>query len=119
MSSYDVRNAAQIAVDELLVKYKRRLRDLESTAERYREDEEVLKLADDEERIIITNDKDFGELYFLQHKAKNGILLLRFANEKTANKISALNEVIKKFENKLRHSFIVVSENKIRIRSLP
>lgn len=43
MSSYDVRNAAQIAVDELLVKYKRRLRDLESTAERYREDEEVLK----------------------------------------------------------------------------
>jgi len=43
MSSYDTRNIVQIAVDELLIKYKRRLRDLENSAKRYREDEEVLK----------------------------------------------------------------------------
>ena len=42
MSSYDIRNSAQIAIDELIIKYKRRLRDLESTALRYNEDAEVL-----------------------------------------------------------------------------
>jgi hypothetical protein len=43
MSSYDERNIIQIAVDELISKYKIRLRELELLAKKYREDEEVLR----------------------------------------------------------------------------
>lgn len=43
MSSYDSRNMAQIAIDEMLTKFKRRLKDLEFNAKKYREDEELLR----------------------------------------------------------------------------
>ena len=38
-------------------------------------DEEVIKLANCESRILITNDKDFGELIFRQGRITQGILL--------------------------------------------
>lgn len=43
MSSYDERNMAQIAMDELLIKFKRRLTEVEYNASKYPEDAEVLK----------------------------------------------------------------------------
>src|SRR5436853_5990447 len=41
------------------------------------EDEEVLKIAKNEQRILITNDKDFGELVFRYYHPHAGVLLLR------------------------------------------
>lgn len=43
MSSYDGRNAAQIRLDEMIVKYQIRAREAEKLAERYRQDEEFSK----------------------------------------------------------------------------
>jgi len=43
MSSYDERNMAQIAMDELIVKFNGRKRDLEYNALKFTEDAEVLK----------------------------------------------------------------------------
>ena len=43
MSSYDERNMAQIAMDELIIKFNRRKRDLEYNALKFTEDECVLK----------------------------------------------------------------------------
>ncbi len=40
-------------------------------------DAEILKLADREKAIIITTDKDFGELVFKSHEPHKGVLLLR------------------------------------------
>jgi len=40
-------------------------------------DEEVIRLANNEGRILITNDKDFGELVFHQSKIILGVLLIR------------------------------------------
>lgn len=41
-------------------------------------DEEVLKKAFDENRILLTEDKGFGELVFHLRKPARGIILLRF-----------------------------------------
>jgi len=41
-------------------------------------DLQVLKFAVEEERILLTEDKDFGEWIFSQGKAMNGVLLIRF-----------------------------------------
>ena len=45
------------------------------------EDAEVLKIAWSEQRILITNDKDFGELVFLYHHPHTGVILLRLKRE--------------------------------------
>jgi predicted nuclease of predicted toxin-antitoxin system len=40
-------------------------------------DDRVCEMANSEQRIIITNDKDFGEIVFYQKKIAYGILLMR------------------------------------------
>lgn len=43
------------------------------------DDEDILDLAEKEQRIVLTLDKDFGELVFRRHKAHAGVVLCRLA----------------------------------------
>ena len=79
-------------------------------------DEEVIKIANSESRILVTNDKDFGELIFRQGKITQGILLIRAVNEESLNKLRLEKEVLKKAKEKLEGNFMVVNEAGIRIR---
>jgi predicted nuclease of predicted toxin-antitoxin system len=79
-------------------------------------DEDVIDLANNEIRILITNDKDFGELIFRQSKITNGIILICDFNEESSNKIRLVKEVLEKAKKKLKRNFIVVNEKGIRIR---
>jgi len=81
-------------------------------------DEDVIELANSESRILITNDKDFGELIFRQGKITQGIILIRAANEEPLNKVRLVKEVLEKAKNKLERNFIVVNEMGIRIRKI-
>jgi len=49
-------------------------------------DNEVLDLANKEKRILITNDKDFGELVFWQKKLTVSIILFRVKGQNTQKK---------------------------------
>jgi len=80
--------------------------------------QKALQFANCESRILITNDKDFGELIFRQGRITQGILLIRASNEESSNKIRLVKEVIKKVKNKIRGNFIVVNETGIRIRKI-
>jgi len=82
-------------------------------------DEEVIRLANDEGRILITNDKDFGELVFRQSKIVLGVLLIRAINERASNKIRLVREVLEKARNKLAGYFVVVNEAGIRMKKIP
>ena len=82
-------------------------------------DEEVIRFANDEGRILITNDKDFGELVFRQSKIIMGVLLIRATNERTSNKIRLVREVLEKARNKLAGYFVVVNEAGIRMKKIP
>jgi predicted nuclease of predicted toxin-antitoxin system len=42
-------------------------------------DDRVLRLANDTEAVLVTCDKDFGELIFRQHRAHAGVVLVRLA----------------------------------------
>lgn len=81
-------------------------------------DEEVIRLANDESRILITNDKDFGELVFRQSKIILGVLLIRATNERSSNKIRLVREVLEKARNKLAGYFVVVNEAGIRMKKI-
>lgn len=43
-------------------------------------DEDILAFAVRDDRIVITNDKDFGELVFRDRRPHRGVILLRLAN---------------------------------------
>ena len=81
-------------------------------------DEDLLKLAQSERRILITNDKDFGELVFRQRKPSAGVILLRPKDDAPAARVSSILKVIGKMGPKLNRSFIVVSEDKFRIKRI-
>jgi len=81
-------------------------------------DEDILKLAEKEKRILITNDKDFGKLVYKLKQPAYGIILLRLLDETKKNKIKIIKYVLENFSHKLEKKFIVAKERQIRIRDL-
>jgi len=81
-------------------------------------DEELFKLANNEKRILITNDTDFGEIVFLQKKVSVGIVLIRVKGQRVNKKLHALKKLIKFYSDKIENCFVVISDRRIRIRSL-
>jgi len=79
------------------------------------DDRDVIQKAFEQDRILITNDKDFAELVFREKKPHKGIILLRLENERTANKISVLKHLLEKYQKSIPGSFIVVTETNVRI----
>ena len=56
------------------------------------DDESIINKANEENYILITNDKDFGELIFRLKKLHKGVILLRLEDERTANKIVSIDQ---------------------------
>ncbi len=81
-------------------------------------DEEVLKKAFDESRILLTEDKGFGELVFHLRKPTRGIVLLRFDVQQTNLKLLRLRQLIQTQSQKLKDSFVIVDAEKFRFRRL-
>ena len=81
-------------------------------------DTEVLNIANKYAALLITEDKDFGELVVRLRKPHHGILLLRLAglpsNEKASNTVNAVSAHF----NELKNAFSVLDHNKLRIRIL-
>jgi predicted nuclease of predicted toxin-antitoxin system len=78
-------------------------------------DEDLLNLANAEKRILITNDKNFGELTFLQKRISAGIILIRVRGQKAADKVKLISKLLQNYSDKVLNHFVVITENKIRI----
>lgn len=81
-------------------------------------DEDVLKFAEKEKRVLITNDKDFGEMIFHQIKPSSGVILLRLANDSREKRQEILSIILRDFADKIESHLIVATEEKIRIRKI-
>lgn len=79
-------------------------------------DETVLELANRNNAILITSDKDFGELTYRQSLIHHGVVLVRLAGLTTSEKSAILRDLIEKHGHELAKSFTVVSPSQIRIR---
>ncbi|MBI5482814.1 MAG: DUF5615 family PIN-like protein [Deltaproteobacteria bacterium] len=82
------------------------------------EDDAVLDLADGDDRILVTNDKDFGELVFLKGQSAAGIVLVRVGAERTASKLAAVERLLRTDLSRLEGHFTVLGEHRIRRRPL-
>src|SRR5689334_123350 len=80
-------------------------------------DEEVVTLARREGRVIITFDRDFGEIYFLNQRGALGVIVLEIRNQT----VEAVNTTLARFfsgsalEVPLESSLVVIEETRVRI----
>jgi predicted nuclease of predicted toxin-antitoxin system len=77
-------------------------------------DSNVLALANERQALLLTEDKDFGELAFRFKFPHRGILLIRI--DKPTEKISITVEIINKYYDNLIDKFSVLTEDKLRIK---
>jgi predicted nuclease of predicted toxin-antitoxin system len=72
-----------------------------------------------EQRVILTSDKDFGELVFRDGHATHGIVLLRLDELAVPGVLARLQAVWSVVEANPSGRFIVITETKVRVRLLP
>lgn len=80
------------------------------------DDFDIITRAAADGRIVVTNDKDFGELVFRSGQSHAGVLLLRLHDECAANRVRVVKAVVDQFADRLAGSFTVAGEKGIRIR---
>lgn len=82
-------------------------------------DDEVLKRADADRRVVVTHDKDFGELAFRWGlPASAGIILLRLSTPDPASSAQRIASVLASRED-WNGSFAVVDDERVRVVPLP
>ena len=77
-------------------------------------DDEIILKALQENWILITNDKDFGDKVYRDGRLHAGIILLLLEDERVQSKIDVLSRLIKSYPDRLPNTFVVVTEKQAR-----
>ena len=78
-------------------------------------DSEVLALAHREGRVLITDDRDFGELVFRQRQPHAGVIYFQLHSQTFASRTRRLAAVLADYAAQL-DQFIVVDDADVRVR---
>lgn len=81
-------------------------------------DIEIVQIANADERILLTNDKGFGDLVYQGRRVSYGILLLRVESEDALQKAALLINVVSALGERLCDHFAVITEERYRLRPL-
>ncbi len=79
-------------------------------------DKDILAWAASEQRLLITMDKDFGELVFHSGQPHAGVLLLRLEDALGAEKAAVVEAIFAQHGPQLAGKFSVYQDGQIRIR---
>src|SRR5207248_1354600 len=79
-------------------------------------DQEILKIAVIEKRMVVTMDKDFGDLVYNSGQSHVGVLLLRLEDANSDEKIKVVEAILGKYSNKIYNNFCVYKDGKLRIK---
>jgi len=80
-------------------------------------DADILALAVREQRLLITMDKDFGELVYRSGQPHAGILLLRLEGARSGEKVAIIQQIFSQYADQLPGHFSVYQHRRLRIRS--
>jgi predicted nuclease of predicted toxin-antitoxin system len=80
------------------------------------EDVDILAWAVAEQRLVVTMDKDFGELVYRSGHSHAGVLLLRLDAMRTAGKVQIVEAIFQQFGDQLPGRFAVYQDGRLRIR---
>ena len=78
------------------------------------DDDSVFNKAYTDDWILITNDKDFGEMVYRERRPHKGVVLLRLDDERAANKIEVLRQLLEGYADQLPDQFVVATETRVR-----
>ncbi|WP_437834176.1 DUF5615 family PIN-like protein [Sorangium sp. So ce1153] len=82
-------------------------------------DGEVLRLAAERDAIVLTDDKDFGELIVREGHAHRGVVLLRLAGVPYPKRAEMVSALFRECSAELEGAFTVLSaDGRVRIRKL-
>jgi predicted nuclease of predicted toxin-antitoxin system len=81
-------------------------------------DDTLLERAFIERRLLVTEDKDFGELAYRLRRPACGVLLLRFDVADRGSKVSRLRDFIVQAAGRMVGAFTVLEVDKARVRQL-
>jgi predicted nuclease of predicted toxin-antitoxin system len=79
-------------------------------------DESVLALANRESALLLTADKDFGEMAFRQRLHMHGIVLIRLAGLSPIRKAETVASAVNQHAGELPHAFTVITPGICRVR---
>ncbi len=77
-------------------------------------DDAILAKAYSENWILITNDKDFGEMVFREKRPNHGVIFLRLRDERAVSKIDAIEKLLDGYKDQLTGTFVVITETQVR-----
>jgi len=78
------------------------------------EDDKIIQKAHDENWILITNDKDFGEKVYRERRPHRGVIFMRLEDERAANKIEVLRRLLEGYADRLADRFVVATDTRVR-----
>lgn len=83
------------------------------------DDEVVLSIARTEERILLTEDKDFGSLAYASGHETGGVVLIRFPAHARRTLAQAVSDMVGTFGDRLSGAFTVVEPGRVRLSRTP
>lgn len=81
-------------------------------------DDEILTIANRENRVLMTRDKDFGELAYKNRMVHSGIILNRLSKLSTTQKVKLILDVLSRYGDQLLNAFTVIQPSKVRIKRM-
>ena len=84
-----------------------------------RPDAALLKAASEAGHVLITNDKDFGELVFRRHHSSTGVILIRLPGRPHATKARLVVHAVHRLGEQLLGAFVVIGPRTVRVRRVP
>jgi predicted nuclease of predicted toxin-antitoxin system len=82
-------------------------------------DEWIMERAFAEGRILITEDRDFGELVYARGHSSAGVVFVKFHSRARRAKPEAVLEAVARLGERLRGGFAVVEPGRVRLGKRP
>jgi predicted nuclease of predicted toxin-antitoxin system len=76
----------------------------------------VLRLANADGAMLLTADRDFGELVFRQHQVAEGVILIRLAGLTATRKAEVVAQAVTEHGAIMHGCFTVIEPGRVRIR---
>jgi predicted nuclease of predicted toxin-antitoxin system len=78
-------------------------------------DSDLMDLAGAEDRILLTEDKDFGWLVFAKHLDSPGVILIRYPASARSALADAVLKLVTEYASELAGAFVVLRPGEARI----
>lgn len=79
-------------------------------------DEKVLAAANEKNALLLTADKDFGELVYRLGRISAGVVLVRLGGLSPAKKAELVSSAVRNHGGQLVHTFTVITPGMVRLR---